>query len=144
MSRSTGKHAVIGGRNTGSHAAIKRRVLVIDDQPEIARLVSKMLGRSYDVIAAEDGEAGLVRAGIDLPDLVLLDLNMPKLDGWEVCRRLKSDPKTRGIPVVMMTASDTTPEDAAHALALGAAEYLVKPFVREVLIHNVQRILSNR
>jgi CheY-like chemotaxis protein len=143
MSRSTGKHTAIG-RTTGSHAAIKQRVLVIDDQPEIARLVAKMLGRGYDVIAAEDGAAGLIRAGTDLPDLVLLDLNMPKLDGWEVCRLLKKDPKTKAIPIVMMTASETTPEDAAHALKLGAAEYLVKPFVREVLIHNVQRILKDR
>jgi CheY-like chemotaxis protein len=144
MSRSTGKHAVVGKRTTGSHAAVKRRILVIDDQVEIARLIARILGKSYDVSTAEDGESGLRRVSIDLPDLVLLDLNMPNMDGWEVCRRLKSDPRTREIPVVMMTAGESTPEDAARGLSLGASEYLVKPFVREVLIHNVQRILASR
>jgi CheY-like chemotaxis protein len=153
MARNTGKFPVVrsgsSGRQrsiTGSQRTIslKRSVLVIDDSVEIARLVGKMLGKSYTVLVAEDGEEGLQRAAKELPDLVLLDLNLPKLDGWEVCRRLKADPKLKGIPVVIMTASESTPDDAARALKLGAAEYLVKPFVREVLVHNVQRILGDR
>jgi CheY-like chemotaxis protein len=141
-SGSTGRHRAI----TGSPRAIslKRSVLVIDDSVEIARLVGKLLGKSYNVLVAEDGEEGLARAAKELPDLVLLDLNLPKIDGWEVCRRLKADPKLKGIPVVIMTANESTPADAARALQLGAAEYLVKPFVREVLLHNIERILGTR
>ncbi len=119
-------------------------MLVIDDSPEIARLVAKILGKSYTILVAGDGEEGLARVAIELPDLVLLDLNLPKLDGWQVCRLIKSDPKLKGIPVVIMSAQESTPEDAARAIKMGADEYLVKPFVREVLIHNIDRILANR
>ncbi len=152
MARSTGKFPVVRS-NTGRHRAItgsqkiitaKRTILVVDDSAEIARLVSKILGKSYRILIAEDGEEGLQRAVAELPDLVLLDLNLPKLDGWEVCRRLKGDAKTRGIPVVIMTADESTPDDADRALRLGAAEYLIKPFVREVLMHNIERILAGR
>jgi CheY-like chemotaxis protein len=147
MGRSTGKFpAVRSGsgkqRSPGGTTRIRRAVLVIDDEPGILRLVNKILGKSYDVLSASDGEEGLARAAAELPDLVLLDLNMPGLDGWEVCRRLKADPKLKGIPVVIMTADESTPEDAERALRLGAHEYLVKPFVREVLVHNVERILG--
>jgi CheY-like chemotaxis protein len=75
---------------------------------------------------------------------VLLDLNLPRMDGWEVCRRLKSDPRTRAIPIVMMTAAHVTPNDAAHGIELGADEYVIKPFVREVLVHNVERLLGRK
>jgi CheY-like chemotaxis protein len=152
MARSTGKHPVLRS-NTGRHRAItgtqraltlKRTVLVIDDSPEIARLVAKILGKSYTILVAGDGEEGLARVAVELPDLVLLDLNLPKLDGWQVCRLIKSDPKLKGIPVVIMSAQESTPEDAARAIKMGADEYLVKPFVREVLIHNIDRILANR
>ena len=149
MGRSTGKFPAVrspSGRHktvTGPHR-IRCSVLVIDDEADVARLVGKMLGKSYDVLIAADGEEGLARAASELPDLILLDLNMPKLDGWEVCRRLKANSRLQGIPVVMMTAGFSTPDDADRAFALGAAEYLVKPFVREVLVHNVERILGTR
>src|SRR5437016_1002093 len=107
MSRSTGKFPAIrsgSGRQraiTGPQQTvrIRRAVLVVDDAPEVARLVTKLLGKTYDVLVATDGEEGLARAAAELPDLVLLDINLPKLDGWEVCRRLKADPKLAGIPV---------------------------------------------
>src|SRR5438094_10459553 len=128
MARSTGKFPAVRSGSTGRQRSItgsqriRRAVLVVDDAPEITRLVNKLLGKSYDVLIAGDGEEALARAAAELPDLVLLDINLPKLDGWEVCRRLKSDPKLRGIPVVFMTAGASTPEDAEQALALGAAE----------------------
>jgi len=128
----------------GGQVSIKRTVLVIDDAPEIARLVTKLLGKSYRILVAEDGEEGCQLVRAELPDVVLLDLNLPRLDGWEVCRRIKCDPKTRGIPVVMMTADPSTQDDAQRALGLGADEYLTKPFVREVLIHNIERLLAGR
>jgi CheY-like chemotaxis protein len=149
MARSTGKFPAVRNPSprprpiTGPHR-IRLTILVMDDEPDVARLVAKMLGKTYDVILATDGDEGLQRAAAVLPDLILLDLDMPKIDGWEVCRRLKADPRMHTIPVVMMTAGFSTPEDADRAFALGAAEYLVKPFVREVLVHNVERILGTR
>jgi CheY-like chemotaxis protein len=148
MGRSTGKFPAVRSGSTGKQRVISQRirraVLVVDDAPEVARLVTKILGKTYDVLVAADGEEALARAAAELPDLVLLDINLPKLDGWEVCRRLKSDPRLAGIPIVFMTAGAATPEDAEMAMGLGAAEFLVKPFVREVLLHNIERILAAR
>jgi DNA-binding response OmpR family regulator len=72
----------------------------------------------------------------------MLDLNLPKIDGWEVCRRLKSDPATRAIPIIMLTAAHANVDDAHIGLGLGADEYVAKPFVRAVLLHNVERLLG--
>ena len=104
MGRPTGKHPVVRS-TTGRHRAItgtqravslKRTVLVIDDSPEIARLVGKILGKSYQILVAGDGEEGLARVATELPDLVLLDLNLPKLSGWQVCRPPQGRPQARG------------------------------------------------
>jgi CheY-like chemotaxis protein len=149
MGRNTGKFPAVkspSGRHrtiTGK-VRVRRSVLVVDDEPEVARLVGKILGKAYDVLVASDGEEGLARAAADKPDVILLDLNLPKLDGWEVCRLLKANPKLEDIPVVLMTASSSTAEDANRGFKLGAAEFLVKPFVREVLVHNIERILGER
>jgi putative two-component system response regulator len=149
MGRNTGKFPAVrspSGRHrtiTGK-VRVRRSVLVVDDEPEVARLVGKILGKDYNVLYASDGEEALERAAADVPDLILLDLNLPKLDGWEVCRRLKATPKLEDIPVVLMTASSSTAEDANRGFKLGAAEFLVKPFVREVLVHNIERILGER
>jgi putative two-component system response regulator len=129
-------------RSTGKFKIVQRTVLVVDDAPEIARLVAKILGKLYRVLLAGDGEEALALVAKEPPDLILLDLHLPKLDGWEVVRRLKGDARTRGIAIVIMTAGESTPEDANRALQLGADEYLVKPFVREVLLHNVARLLG--
>ena len=73
--------------------------------------------------------------------MVILDLNLPKMDGFEVCKRIKDDPDTKHIPVVMMTAAYVSVQDAERGTTLGADEYVTKPFLREVLIHNVERLL---
>ncbi len=117
-------------------------ILVVDDEPEILLLVSKVLeARGHRVSAARDGEEALAAVERDRPDVVVLDLNLPRVDGFEVCRRLKSADATRHLPVVMLTAAYPSVEDAERGVALGAAEYLVKPFVREVLVHNVERLI---
>ncbi len=118
-------------------------LLVVDDEPEINKLVERMFEkRGYRVLAAADGAEALARVEAERPDLIILDLNLPKIDGWEVCRRLKSDPKTRGIPIIMLTAAHANVDDAEIALGLGANEYVAKPFVRAVLVHNVERLLG--
>jgi DNA-binding response OmpR family regulator len=118
-------------------------LLVVDDEPEINRLIARLFEtHGYRVLAAGDGVEALERVAADRPDLVILDLNLPKLDGWEVCRRLKGDPATRRIPIIMLTAAHANVDDAHIGLGLGADEYVAKPFVRAVLLHNVERLLG--
>jgi DNA-binding response OmpR family regulator len=118
-------------------------ILVVDDEIEVARLVERiMAAEGHDVLVAHDGTGALEKAAEVAPDLIILDINLPGIDGFEVCRRLKSDDRTRAIPVVMMTAAQTSVEDADRGTSLGADEYVVKPFVREVLVHNVRRLLE--
>jgi CheY-like chemotaxis protein len=118
-------------------------VLVVDDEPEIVKLVAKLLeSRGHRVTVARDGQEALDAVAGERPDVLVIDLNLPKVDGLEVTKRLKSDPATQGLPIVMMTAAFPTVEEADRGLALGADEYVVKPFLREVLVHNVERLLS--
>jgi DNA-binding response OmpR family regulator len=118
-------------------------LLVVDDEPEINRLVARIFEkRGYRVNQAIDGADALASVERDRPDLIMLDLNLPKIDGWEVCRRLKGDPATRGIPIIMLTAAHANVDDAEIGLGLGADEYVAKPFVRAVLLHNVERLLG--
>jgi CheY-like chemotaxis protein len=121
------------------------KILVVDDEPDIVRVVVKIMeARGHTVATAADGPEALERVASDPPDVVILDLNLPRMDGWEVCKRLKSGDGTQHIPVVMMTAAYVSVEDADRGTDLGADEYVVKPFLREVLIHNVERLLEAR
>ena len=121
------------------------KILVVDDEPDIVRMVSKILeNQGHTVVNGGDGEQALAQLAEHKPDLVLLDLHLPKLDGFEVCRRIKADPATRQTPVIMMTAAYTNVEDAAKGLDIGADEYVVKPFFKDILLHNVDRLLSGK
>ena len=118
------------------------RILVVDDEPDIVRVVVRIMeARGHVVTTAADGFEALERVAQERPDVVILDLHLPKMDGFEVCRRLKGDVGTRDIPIVMMTAAYVSVEDARAGAETGADEYVVKPFLREVLIHNVERLL---
>jgi CheY-like chemotaxis protein len=118
------------------------KILVVDDEPEIVRVVVKIMeSRGHEVATAKDGPTALERVHENPPNVVILDLNLPNMDGFEVCKRLKSNPDTKHIPVVMLTAAYVRVEDAERGTALGADEYVTKPFLREVLIHNVERLL---
>ncbi|MEM7028042.1 MAG: response regulator [Chloroflexota bacterium] len=112
----------------------KRIILIIDDNvTNLKVVVGHLKSNGFDVITARDGEAGLERAKFAQPDLILLDVRMPGIDGFECCRRLKLNPETTAIPVIFMTAlSDTV--DKVQGLELGAADYIVKPIeVAEML-----------
>jgi DNA-binding response OmpR family regulator len=100
-----------------------------------------MEARGHEVFTAKDGPAAIEAAGSHLPDVVILDVNLPKMDGFEVCKALKTGDATKHIPIVMMTAAYVSVEDADKGTELGADEYVVKPFLREVLIHNVERLI---
>lgn len=119
------------------------RILVVDDEPDIVRFAVAVLeARGHRVTTATDGPSAIERAIAEQPDAILLDIQLPHLDGREVCRKLKQDERTAAIPVVMMTANELSIEDIQGARALGADEYLLKPFLRDALIHNVERHLT--
>jgi DNA-binding response OmpR family regulator len=117
-------------------------IVVVDDEPEIVKLVAKVLeARGHRVTIGRDGQEALDLVARERPDVLVLDLNLPKVDGFEVCRRLKSAPDTSSLPIVMLTAAFPSVDDADRGLTLGADEYVIKPFLREVLVHNVERLI---
>src|SRR6185295_15414252 len=111
-----------------------RTILVIDDEPELVKLLDYNLSKAgYLVLGAKDGETGLAAARKHAPDAVILDVMMPGLDGWEVCKRLRQDTGTSAIPILMLTAK-AEEGDRVLGLELGADDYVSKPFgVRELL-----------
>jgi CheY-like chemotaxis protein len=118
------------------------RILVVDDEPDIIRLVSRIMeARGHLVITAKNGKQALAMVRDDPPDLIILDLDLPQMKGLEVCERIKSDPATGHVPVIMMTEAYVSLADAKRAASVGAKEYIFKPFMSEVLLHNVQRLL---
>lgn len=123
---------------------MRKRVLVIDDDARARALVAAFLEPvGYDVRAAGGGVAGLALADAEPPDIVLLDLQMPGMDGYEVCRILRQGPKTGTIPVVMLTASDD-PHLNREAYAAGAQACVPKPFRKDSLIAVIQAALAGR
>jgi CheY-like chemotaxis protein len=119
------------------------RVLVIDDEPDVVRLILKVLsGRGHIVQTARDGASALALVKQDPPDVILLDSDLPKIDGAEVCRRIKTNAVTERIPIVMMTTSYI---DMYEVGADGGPDaFVVRPFAREVLANVVDRILFRR
>ncbi len=111
-----------------------RSILIIDDEPDILRLLDYNLTKAdYAVLTAKDGESGLAVARKHSPDAILLDVMMPGLDGLEVCKRLRADPSTSRIPIIILTAK-AEEGDRVVGLELGADDYMTKPFgVRELL-----------
>jgi twitching motility two-component system response regulator PilG len=106
----------------------RRTVMVVDDSPTIRQILGLTLERAgYTVVAAPDGEAAIERLTQMIPDLILLDIAMPKLDGYEVCKRIKLDPRTAGVPVVMLSGKGAFFDKVKGHMA-GATEYLTKPF----------------
>lgn len=106
----------------------KPRVMIVDDVPENLRVIIELLKDAYHLIPLKSGKAALEKLNQDpLPDLLLLDIVMPEMDGYELCTRLKSDPRTREIPVIFITAVSEAMDDA-KAFELGAVDYVAKPF----------------
>lgn len=122
--------------------ASKYRVLIVDDVPENIKILINPLKSHYAIMVARDGEVALQLASSSQPpDIILLDVVMPGMDGYEVCRRLKEDPQTRDIPVLFITAqSDEV--DEARGLALGAVDYISKPFRPSLVMTRVANQLE--
>jgi len=118
------------------------RVLVVDDNFVNVRLLEELLkSASYEVATAMNGEAALEKIAQSRPDIVLLDVMMPGMDGYEVCRRIRQDEKTAQLPVIMVTALDKE-SDREMALAAGANEFLSKPVEDNLLLPAIRRILQ--
>jgi two-component system phosphate regulon response regulator PhoB len=116
----------------------KPKILVIEDEPDILEVIQYNLEREgHRVVSCRDGEQGLRRIRADDPDLVILDLMLPGLDGTEVCRRVKADPVTSTIPILMVTAKSEE-SDVVLGLGLGADDYLTKPFRPRELVARVK------
>ena len=104
------------------------RILIVDDEEDILELVRYNLDKNgYKVITATSGEQAIIEAGGKTPDLIILDLMLPDIDGLEVCRKLKSDVKTERIPIIMLSAKGEE-TDIVTGLELGADDYVTKPF----------------
>jgi two-component system alkaline phosphatase synthesis response regulator PhoP len=118
------------------------RVLVVDDELDLVRVVVKLMeARGHRVTTAKDGAEALARVATDPPDLMILDANIPKIDGVDVCSRIKGDPATRGLPIVMMTHSYVGIDEATSRIDLPCDAFLVKPFQGELLADSVDRLL---
>jgi len=120
----------------------KKKILVVDDEPNIVKTVkSRLKANGYDVVTAYDGEEGLDKAYKEKPDLIILDLMLPKLHGHDVYKRLKADSEYKDTPIVMLTASGEL-SDIKTGMEIGADGYVTKPFKSEVLLGIIQGLLG--
>jgi Response regulators consisting of a CheY-like receiver domain and a winged-helix DNA-binding domain len=128
----------------GGLSMAKEKILLVDDEldfVEVARL--RLENSGYEVIVAYDGVEGLEKAKIDKPDLIILDIMMPKMNGFDVCRKLKIDKNFKNIPIIMLTAK-YQPNDIRFGTAMGADEYLTKPFEPQILLDKIRELLDKK
>ena len=120
----------------------KGKILVVDDEIYIVHILDFSLGmEGYEVVTALDGEQALEKARSARPDLIVLDIMMPKLDGYEVCKAVKADPATKHIPIVAVTAH-ALPGDRERSFQAGCDGYLAKPCEPRAVVAEVQRFLG--
>jgi len=120
----------------------KGRILVVDDEIYIVHILDFSLGmEGYEVLTALDGEQALERVMSDKPDLIVLDIMMPKLDGYEVCRAVKANPETRNTPVILLSAKGRN-VDQKMGFDVGADDYITKPFSPRKLVERINAILG--
>jgi DNA-binding response OmpR family regulator len=121
---------------------MKKKILVVDDEDDILQFLELVLReKGYDVVTAASGQEALTRAQIEKPDLVLLDIMMPQMDGWEVLKLLRVDDETADIPVAMLSAR-TEAKDRVQGLQEGAVDYICKPFALQELLEKISTIFG--
>lgn len=119
-----------------------KRILLVEDDPSLLRAVSYMLEKEgYEVLTANNGLDGLTKAKGENPDLLILDVMLPGIDGFEVCHRLRAEPQTARLPILMLSAKGQA-ADKSTGLQVGANEYLTKPVERLVLLGKVEALLG--
>jgi two-component system, OmpR family, alkaline phosphatase synthesis response regulator PhoP len=120
----------------------KGKILVVDDEIYIVHILDFSLGmEGYEVITALDGEQALERMKVEKPDLVVLDIMMPKLDGYEVCKSIKSNPSTKQTPVILLSAKGRN-VDQKLGFDVGADDYITKPFSPRKLVERINQLLG--
>ena len=120
----------------------KQKILIVEDEESLLKLESILLtSKGYDVRGVNNGQLALDAMQEDCPDLVLLDIMLPEIDGFEVCQRIKDNPATKDIPVIMLTAKKSR-EDMARGEQVGADWYITKPFKSAMVIETIQRFLN--
>lgn len=118
------------------------KILVVDDEPTIVRLMEFILARQgHEMIVAVNGEEALQKIKAHQPDLVLLDIMMPRIDGYEVAQRVRADPQTAALPIIMLSAK-AQDEDVRKGVEVGVDEYVTKPFTPDHLVQVVSEYLS--
>jgi two-component system alkaline phosphatase synthesis response regulator PhoP len=133
-----------GGDGAGAPIMNKARVLIIEDEPHIVLSLEYLLERGgYETATATDGERGLAMVRELRPDVVLLDLMLPRLNGYQVCQAIRSDPALARIPVIILSAKGQEVE-VLKGLSLGAAQYITKPFGNAEILEAVRAVLAPR
>ncbi|MFH1874363.1 MAG: response regulator [Pseudomonadota bacterium] len=120
----------------------KKKILIIDDETDLVELLRiRLEALNYQVYAANDGQEGLDKAREVNPDLILLDVMMPKMDGYQVCRMLKFDEVYKNIPIIMVTARGRS-QDVETGKKVGADDYMTKPFETSALLEKIKKFLG--
>ena len=119
----------------------KKKVLIVDDEPNVRRLSYKILSKKFDVIEAEDGKQAIEIANTQKPDVILMDMMMPKMDGLTACHAIKKDPATKSIPVIMVTAIGFE-LNIKLSQQMGATGYVTKPFSPQDLLDKIAQVLA--
>lgn len=123
----------------------KGRILIIDDEADLLETMKYRLSAAgYDVITASDGESGIKRAKEESPDLIIMDVMMPGIDGFETLKRLKGESGTKSIPAIVFSCGKDEEEWAKKSLKGGASGYVVKPFDAEALLFTVERFMHKK
>lgn len=121
--------------------AASRKILVVDDEPDLVEFVRlRLIANGFEVVTAADGEEALEAVKREHPDLIILDILLPKLDGHKACEILKKDPRFAAIPVIMLTAKDRE-EDILLAKKIGADAYITKPFDAQLLLYDIKKLI---
>jgi len=121
---------------------MKKKILIVDDEAQLVEMLKLRLEScGYEALTALDGQVGLDRAKKDRPDLIILDLMLPKIDGYKICRMLKFDEKYKSIPIVMFSAR-AQESDEKLGYEVGADAYIVKPFESSVLLAKIKELLK--
>ncbi|MCK4502605.1 MAG: response regulator [Desulfuromonadales bacterium] len=123
---------------------MQKKILIVEDEESLLKLESILLTtKGYLVQGATTGLAALEAVSVEPPDLILLDIMLPELDGFEVCTRIKKNPETKHIPVILLTAKKT-PEDVARGKEVGAEHYITKPFKSAMVMATIEQLLDRK
>ena len=122
-------------------ATTKKKVLIVDDEPNVRRLSRTILSKKFDVCEAEDGKQAVEIANAQQPDVILMDMMMPKMDGLTACHMIRKDPATKSIPIIMVTAIGFE-LNIKLSQQMGANGYVTKPFSSQELLAKIGQVLA--